>query len=94
MEPYVPASDPDIVVSGLSRSVTIDTVTVEVQIYRPEPESQWALEVVNDIGTSTAWDTLFDTDAEAFAAFELTVEEEGMGAFFDWRDVVPFPTRH
>jgi hypothetical protein len=94
MEAHVPGREPNIVISGLSRTVTIDHVTVEVQIYRLEHDPQWALEVINDEGTSTVWDVLFDTDEEAFAAFELTVEEEGMEAFFDRVNVIPFPRRH
>jgi len=89
----VPDRDPNIVCSGLSRKVTRDGITVDVQIYRLEHDPQWALEVVNEKGTSTVWDDLFDSDDEAFAAFTLTVEEEGMKAFLDDDNVVPFPTR-
>lgn len=49
---------------------------------------------MNEIGTSSVWEALFDTDDEAFAAFQLTVEEEGMGAFLDSANVIPFPKRH
>jgi hypothetical protein len=52
MEPCVPHCLPGIVVSGLSRTVTIGEVT-EVQIYRLEHERLWTLEVVNDEGTSS-----------------------------------------
>jgi hypothetical protein len=37
-------------------------VTVDIKIYRLEHDPQWALEVINDEGTSTVWDALFDTD--------------------------------
>ena len=36
---------------------------------------------------------VFDSDEEAFEAFELTVNEEGMDAFFERNNVIPFPTR-
>lgn len=36
MEPALPARDPNIVESGLSRSITLHGVTVEVRIYRLE----------------------------------------------------------
>lgn len=49
--------------------------------------------MVNEIGTSTVWDALFDTDEEAFAAFQITVEEEGMEAFLDRANVIPFRRR-
>lgn len=85
--------DPNIIYSGLSRKVARDGVTVDVQIYRLERDPKWALEVVNAEGTSTVWDDIFDSDDEAFAAFTLTVEEEGMEAFLDDDNVIPFPTR-
>lgn len=90
----MPDRDPNIVTSGLSRTVTIDGVTVVVSIYRLEDDAQWSLEVVNEVGTSTVWDAPFDTDEEAFAAFQLTVEEEGMEAFLDRTNVIPFPKRY
>ena len=89
----MPDRDPNIVTSGLSRAVTVDGVTVVVNIYRLEDDPQWALEVVNEVGTSTVWEAPFDTDEEAFAAFQLTVEEEGMEAFLDRTNVIPFPRR-
>lgn len=85
--------DPNIVTSGLSRAVTVDGVTVVVNIYRLEDDPQWALEVVNEVGSSTVWEAPFDTDEEALAAFQLTVEEEGMEAFLDRSNVIPFPRR-
>lgn len=85
--------EPNILYSSLGRMLTIDGVTVDVKIYRLEHDPQWALEVVNDEGTSIVWDQLFDTDDEAYAAFQLTVEEEGMRAFLDDDNVIPFPRR-
>jgi len=82
--------DPNIVKSGLSRTVRKDGVTVEVSIIRLEHETEWSLEVVNSAGTSIVWDDLFASDEEAFAEFERTVAEEGMGAFFDKGNVIPF----
>mgnify|MGYP001288013277 CR=1 FL=1 len=86
--------DPNIVNSGLSRTVTVDGVTVVVNIYRLEHDPQWAMEVVNEAGTSTVWEAPFDSDEEAFAAFQLTIEEEGMEAFLDRTNVIQFPRRH
>ena len=86
--------DPNLVVSGLSRTITIDGVTVQINIVRLEHEPQWSLEVVNDRGTSTVWDDLFDSDDEAYQAFQITVEAEGMAAFLDRpANVIPFPRR-
>mgnify|MGYP006194117395 CR=1 FL=1 len=81
--------DPNIIVSGHSQTFNKDGVTVEVHIYRLEHDPKWALEVVNDHGTSIVWGDLFDTDDEAFAAFEEAVEEDGMATFLD-DDVTTF----
>jgi hypothetical protein len=76
--------------SGLSRTVKKDGVTVEVSIIRLEHEPQWSLEVVNSAGTSTVWDELFASDEDAYAEFERTVADEGMQAFLDEANVIPF----
>ena len=86
--------DPNIVESGLSRTITLHGVTVEVRIYRLEHDPQWSLEVVNDASTSIVWDAVFDTDEDAFVAFQLVVEEEGIETFLDGSNVIQFPTRH
>ena len=72
--------DPNIVKSGLSRTVKKDGVTVEVSIIRLEDETEWSLEVINCAATSIVWDQLFASDEEAYAEFERTVAEEGMRA--------------
>ena len=81
---------PNLVRSGLSGIVSKDNVTVEVIIVRLESESKWSLEVLNNAGTSIVWDDLFDSDDEAYAEFQRTVEEEGMRAFLDNQNVIPF----
>lgn len=63
--------DPNIVSSSQSGIVREDGVTVRLEIYRLEHESQWSLEVSNDAGTSIVWDVPFDTDGEAHTAFRL-----------------------
>ena len=67
--------DPNIVKSGLSRTVKTDGVTVEVSIIRLEGETQWSLEVVDSANTSIVWDELFATDEDAYAEFERTVAD-------------------
>jgi len=81
---------PNLVRSGLSGIVSKDNVTVEVIIVRLESESNWSLEVLNNAGTSIVWDNLFDSDEDAYAEFQQTVEEEGMKAFLDNQNVIPF----
>nr|AGU11719.1 hypothetical protein [uncultured organism] len=78
--------DPDIIYSDLCRTVTLDGITVELKIYRVEHDPRWALEVVNETGTSTVWDDLFETDTDASEAFLATVQEEGMETFLDDED--------
>jgi hypothetical protein len=86
----MPDRDPNLIISGLSRDVTREDITVRVNIHRLEDRVGWALEVVNDKGTSTVWDELFDTDEDADAAFHETLADEGMTAFFDNATVIPF----
>ena len=81
---------PNLVRSGLSGIVSKDNVTVEVIIVRLESESNWSLEVLNNAGTSIVWDDLFDSDEDAYAEFEKTFEEEGIRAFLDNQNVIPF----
>ena len=82
--------DPKIVQSDLSRTVKKDGVTVEVSIIRLVHEIEWSLEVINSAATSIVWDELFATDEDAYAEFERTVAEEGMQAFLDKGNVIPF----
>ena len=82
-------TDPTIIESPLSRTVSRDGITVRVLVYRLEHDPKWALEVVNDAGTSTVWDDLFDTDEAAFEAFTQAVAAEGMETFLDNDDEVP-----
>ena len=81
--------DPNIIYSGLGGMVTEQGITVELSIHRQEDQPGWAMEVVNQKGTSTVWNELFVTDDAAFAEFRRTVEDEGMSEFLD-DNVVPF----
>jgi hypothetical protein len=82
--------DPNTVQSGLSRTVKKDGITVEVSIIRLEHETRWSLEVVNSAATSIVLDELFASDEDAYAEFERTVADEGMRAFLDKGNVIPF----
>jgi len=48
------------------------------------------LEIVTPDGASTVWSGLFQTDDAAYAEFERTVAEEGVKAFLDQSNVIPF----
>lgn len=82
--------EPNLINSSLSRVAKGDGFTVQVEIYRLDDRPGWTLEVVNEKGTSTVWDDLFDTDEAAYAEFRETVETDGMKAFLDSAVVIPF----
>ena len=70
--------------SPLSGRFTQDGITVEVKIYRFVGDvGDWALEVIDHDDGSTVWNELFPTDAAAFEAFKLAVEEDGMASFLE-----------
>jgi len=83
--------DPEFVASNLSQTVTRDGIIVSVEISRMEGTTDWFLRVYNDEGECTHWSELFATDEEAYAEFERTVAEQGMQAFLDRGNVIPFP---
>ena len=82
--------DPNIIYSGLGGMVTEQGITIELAIHRLEGRPGWAMEVVNEKGTSTVWNELFETDDAAYAEFRRTVQEEGMSNFLDESNVIPF----
>ncbi len=82
---------PNLVISSLSGPVSRDDVTVEVDIYRLEHDPTWSLEVVNGAGTSIVWDDQLPGDSDAYQEFLRTLAEEGMQAFLDKGNVIPFP---
>ncbi|MDA0661491.1 MAG: hypothetical protein O3B08_01460 [Proteobacteria bacterium] len=86
-------TDPKIVHSGLSQRVTVEGHEFSIEIYRLEYEDVWALEVVDQKGTSTVWDDLFDTDQAALREVLKTIEEEGLAAFRESNNVIPFPKK-
>lgn len=73
-------NEPELIMSPLCQSVTVDGYTVEVHIYG-SGKDDWILEVVDETGASTVWDDPFPTDALAFAEFQRTVEAEGIRSF-------------
>lgn len=69
--------DPEIIDSELSREVTIGYQRFSIEIYRLETEEKWTLEVVDEEGTSTVWDELFDSDQVALGvALRMLNEDE------------------
>lgn len=83
--------DPNLITSGLSRSVTVDHSPVRIEIVRLEGNPDWSLEVVDHEGTSIVWQEPFETDAAALAEAIRAIEEEGTKLFQDESNVIPFP---
>ena len=76
-------TEPELIQSPLSQTITCDGHTLQVDIYRLEEEIDWLLEVVNEDGTSHVWDDRFPTDQAALDAVHEAIDEEGVAAFLD-----------
>jgi len=77
------STEPELIQSPLSQTITRDGHTLQVDIYRLEEEVDWLLEVVNEEGTSHVWDDRFATDQAALDAVQEAIDEEGIAAFLD-----------
>ncbi len=86
-------AEPNLIISGLSQTVTVEGCILKVDIYRLEGGSGWSLEVVDEDQTSTVWDDLFDTDQAALDEALKAIKEKGLSAFRDDGNVVQFPKR-
>ncbi|SDY41988.1 hypothetical protein [Citreimonas salinaria] len=75
--------DPDMILSKLSGSYMVDGIRLEVNILCVDPDQGWALEIVNEHGTSTTRDESFASEQDAWDEFIGTIEAEGPEAFFD-----------
>jgi len=84
---------PNIITSGLSRRIDFDGLQLSIEIYQLEHDPKWALEVIDQHGTSTVWTDHFDSDKAALDEFMKIINEEGADAFRGRGDVVPFPTK-
>jgi len=72
--------DRELEFSPLSGRVTRDGVTVQVHIYRfAGTDEGWTLEVVDHEDGSTVWKGAFDTDVEAYDAFERCIRGMASG---------------
>jgi uncharacterized protein len=72
--------DIDIIHSPLAQTYSASGHGVDIQIYRT-PDTHWVLEVVDEHGTSTVWDELFETDKLALEEAIKAIETEGIGSF-------------
>jgi hypothetical protein len=82
-------SDPEIIQSPLSKTVSVEGESLHIEIYRLA-HTEWSLEVVDENGTSTVWEDTFSTDFEAHLVAMKAIEEEGLSAFKDSSNVIPF----
>ena len=73
--------DLEIIHSPLAQTYSADGHTLHIDIYRGAAESQWILEVKDELGTSTVWDDPFETEKAALEAAFLAIEEEGIASF-------------
>lgn len=64
-------------ISPLSQKISSGGQTLQVDIYRGGDDG-WILEVVDETGTSTVWDDLFPTDADALAYVTETISSGGI----------------
>ena len=88
------SDEPELIESRLSRTYTRYGYTMHIHIYQLAGDPDWTLEVVNEEGTSIVWDDRFATDRLAYEAFQETLDTEGIDAFLDDPDVLPFrPSR-
>lgn len=68
--------------SPLSGRFTRDGITVEVEVYRSAgTQEPWRLEVVDQNGGCTRWQSVFATEQEALQAFIEVVEANGVASF-------------
>jgi len=77
------STEPELIQSPLSQTITRDGHILRVDIYRLEEEVDWLLEVVNEEGTSHVWDDRFATDQAALDAVHEALDEESVAAFLD-----------
>jgi uncharacterized protein len=70
----------ELIHSPLTRTLSAEGHTLRIEIYRGAGE-RWILEIVDELGTSTVWDDLFDTDAAALEVALEAIEDEGMHSF-------------
>ncbi|WP_295630581.1 hypothetical protein [Novosphingobium sp.] len=69
--------------SPLSRTVSRDGSSVDVQIYRRVADTAWSFIVVNQTGTSIHWTEAYETDEDALRAFEADLEQDGIDSYRD-----------
>ncbi|KQP11412.1 hypothetical protein ASF28_02945 [Methylobacterium sp. Leaf99] len=71
--------DRELETSPLGGAITRDGQTVTVHIYRfAYTEDEWTLEVVGIDRSHIVWDETFESDLDAYEAFERAVAKDGI----------------
>lgn len=83
--------EPNLVMSGKSKRVSIDGLVFNIEIFRLETDRNWSLEVVDQDGTSHVWDDKFASDTQAFSAAIAAIEKDGALTFMRGNNVIQFP---
>ena len=78
------SDDIDLIYSPLQQTYTENGRTIDIQIYR-SVNSGWTLEVVDENGDSTIWDTEFDTDQDALDQVMWEIKEDGIEALIGFK---------
>ncbi|KQT17765.1 hypothetical protein ASG40_17290 [Methylobacterium sp. Leaf399] len=74
--------DRELKTSPLGGAITRDGQTVTVHIYRfAGTEDEWTLEVVGVDRSHIVSDETFESDLDAYEAFEHAVAKDGIGSF-------------
>ena len=73
------SDDIELIFSPLQQTYTESGTTIDIQIYR-SVDSGWTLEVVDEHGNSTIWDSEFDTDQDALDQLMWEIKEDGIEA--------------
>jgi hypothetical protein len=86
-------SSPGVTRSLLSQSFFDGEITVEVEIYRIANVDGWTLELIDEDGSSTIWQDIFASDAEALSEFFDGLASLGLAKLID-PDEDDFATVH
>jgi len=66
--------------SPLSRSISQDGVSVQIDIYE-DGTGKWLLEVVDEYNNSTVWDDPFETEQSALDDAIKAINDDGIFSF-------------
>ena len=83
--------EPDLVLSAESGPVEISGHTFSIEIFRLEQETQWTLEVVDELGASHVWHDTFKTAKKARQTALSEIKEAGATRFIHDHKILPFP---